>query len=117
MFSVVLDGTHNLKIFAFQHISVNSCLIVKSALESGETGWFCSWVCSMFPGYTTDTFSWATYLKSSRFPAAPKHLFTKTQAAVCNSVFPWWQCFLQPKHIVSKICTMHECNTFDGCML
>ncbi|KAK2173394.1 hypothetical protein NP493_879g01071 [Ridgeia piscesae] len=32
-------------------------------------------------GYTTDTFSWATYLKSSRFPAAPKHLFTKTQAA------------------------------------
>ena len=31
----------------------------------------------------TETFSWVDYLKTSRFPAAPKHLFTNTQAAVC----------------------------------
>ena len=33
-------------------------------------------------GFTSETFNWASYLKGSKFQAAPKHLFTNTQVAV-----------------------------------
>jgi len=38
-------------------------------------------------GFTQEEFTWASYLKMAKFPAAPKHLFTNTHATVSIRYF------------------------------